>query len=55
MTTIMLSVLAVVAGTVAIVIVILTALGIEAKGAVFGAARARQPADPKAATNPAPS
>jgi SHS family lactate transporter-like MFS transporter len=47
--------LAVVAGTVAIVIVILTALGIEAKGAVFGAARARQPADPKAATNPAPS
>jgi SHS family lactate transporter-like MFS transporter len=47
--------LAVVAGTVAIVIVILTALGIEAKGAVFGAARVRQPADPKAAVSPAAS
>jgi SHS family lactate transporter-like MFS transporter len=45
--------LAVVAGTVAIVIVILTALGIEAKGAVFGAARARRPVDPKLARDEA--
>jgi SHS family lactate transporter-like MFS transporter len=39
--------LAVVAGTVAVAIVILTALGIEAKGVAFGAARTRAPADPK--------
>jgi MFS transporter, SHS family, lactate transporter len=42
--------LAVVAGTVAIAIVILTALGIEAKGVAFGAARAPGPA---AAVSPA--
>ncbi len=35
--------LAVVAGTVAVAIVILTALGSEAKGIVFGNARLRQP------------
>jgi SHS family lactate transporter-like MFS transporter len=45
--------LAVVAGTVAVVIVILTALGIEAKGAVFGAARVRQAGNPMAAAGPA--
>jgi SHS family lactate transporter-like MFS transporter len=39
--------LALVAGTGAIVIVILTALGIEAKGAVFGTARGGCPADLK--------
>src|SRR3984893_6360961 len=41
--------LALVAGTGAIVIVILTALGIEAKGAGFGTARGGGTADPKAA------
>jgi SHS family lactate transporter-like MFS transporter len=41
--------LTLVAGTGAIVIVILTALGIEAKGAVFGTARGGGPADPKVA------
>jgi SHS family lactate transporter-like MFS transporter len=40
--------LALVAGTGAIVIVILTALGIEAKGAVFGTVRGGCPADLKA-------
>jgi SHS family lactate transporter-like MFS transporter len=44
--------LAVVAGTVAVVIVILTALGTEAKGAVFGAGRLRGQLDPKAVTSP---
>ena len=39
--------LALVAGTGSIVIVILTALGVEAKGAVFGTARRRGAADPK--------
>jgi hypothetical protein len=42
-----------VAGTVAVVIVILTPLGIEAKGAVFGAARVRQAGNPMAAAGPA--
>ena len=39
--------LALVAGTGAIVIVILTALGLEAKGVVFGTARGGGPADLK--------
>ena len=39
--------LALVAGTGSIVIVILTALGVEAKGAVFGTAQGRGAADPK--------
>jgi SHS family lactate transporter-like MFS transporter len=44
--------LALVAGPGAVVIVILTALGIEAKGAVFGTARVPQPAEPKSARSP---
>jgi len=44
--------LALVAGPGAVVIVILTALGIEAKGAVFGTARVPQPAEPKTARSP---
>jgi SHS family lactate transporter-like MFS transporter len=44
--------LALVAGPGAVVIVILTALGIEAKGAVFGIARIPQPAEPKTARSP---
>jgi SHS family lactate transporter-like MFS transporter len=47
--------LAVVAGTVAIVIVFLTALGTEAKGVVFGTARLRGQLDMKAATSPGSS
>jgi SHS family lactate transporter-like MFS transporter len=47
--------LAVVAGTVAIVIVFLTALGTEAKGIVFGTARLRGQLDMKAATSPGSS
>jgi SHS family lactate transporter-like MFS transporter len=43
--------LAVVAGTVAVVIVILTALGIEAKGVAFGTGRIRGPADPRTAAD----
>jgi SHS family lactate transporter-like MFS transporter len=43
--------LAIVAGTVAIVIVFLTALGTEAKGVVFGTARLRGQLDMKAATS----
>jgi SHS family lactate transporter-like MFS transporter len=39
--------LAIVAGTVAVVIVILTAFGTEARGVVFGNSRIRGPADPK--------
>ena len=38
--------LALVAGPGAVVIVILTALGVEAKGAVFGTAQGRGAADP---------
>src|SRR5271154_1855507 len=45
--------LAVVAGTVAVVIVILTALGTEAKGVAFGTTRIRSSADPKTARSPA--
>jgi SHS family lactate transporter-like MFS transporter len=44
--------LAVVAGTVAVVIMILTALGTEAKGVVFGTIRLRGRLDTKAATGP---
>jgi len=44
--------LALVAGPGAIVIVILTALGIEAKGAVFGTARVSQPAGSETARSP---
>ena len=44
--------LALVAGPGAVVIVILTPLGIEAKGAVFGTARVPQPAEPKTAGSP---
>ncbi len=45
--------LAVVAGAVAVVIVILTALGTEAKGVVFGDANRRDaPAGSSAAANP---
>jgi SHS family lactate transporter-like MFS transporter len=44
--------LAAVAGTVAVAIVILTALGIEAKGVVFGSARVRGRADPRTSTSP---
>jgi SHS family lactate transporter-like MFS transporter len=47
--------LAVVAGTVAIVIVFLTALGTEAKGVVFGTARLRGQLDMEAATSPGSS
>jgi MFS transporter, SHS family, lactate transporter len=47
--------LAAVAGTVAVAIVILAALGIEAKGVSFGAARVRGPADPKTSASPAVS
>jgi SHS family lactate transporter-like MFS transporter len=39
--------LAVVAGTVAVAIIILTALGIEAKGVAFGTGRIRGLADPR--------
>jgi SHS family lactate transporter-like MFS transporter len=45
--------LAAVAGTVAVAIVILTAVGIEAKGVAFGSARVRGRADPKTSANPA--
>src|SRR3984893_10613821 len=41
--------LAIVAGTVAVAIRILTAFGIEAKGVAFGTGRSRGPADPKTA------
>src|SRR6202140_5049395 len=44
--------LAAVAGTVAVAIVILTALGIEPKGVAFGTGRSRAPADPKTAARP---
>ena len=44
--------LAVVAGTVAVVIMVLTALGTEAKGVVFGTTRLRGQLDMKAATGP---
>ena len=47
--------LAAVAGTVAVAIVILTALGIEAKGVAFGTARLRGPADPGTLASPAVS
>ena len=43
--------LAVVAGTVAVAIVILTAFGIEAKGVAFGTGRIRGPADPRTAAS----
>jgi SHS family lactate transporter-like MFS transporter len=43
--------LAVVAGAVAVAIVILTAFGIEAKGVVFGTGRMRGPADPRTAAS----
>jgi SHS family lactate transporter-like MFS transporter len=42
--------LAAVVGTVAVAIVVLTALGIEAKGVVFGTSRVRDPAGRKTAT-----
>jgi fucose permease len=42
---------AVVAGTVAVAIVILTAFGIEAKGVAFGTGRIRGPADPRTAAS----
>jgi SHS family lactate transporter-like MFS transporter len=45
--------LVVVAGTAAVVIAILTALGMEAKGVAFGAARLREPVEPKAVASPA--
>jgi SHS family lactate transporter-like MFS transporter len=45
--------LAIVAGTVAVVIVILTAFGTEARGVVFGNSRIRGPADPKTTASPA--
>jgi SHS family lactate transporter-like MFS transporter len=45
--------LAVVAGTVAVVIMILTALGTEAKGVAFGTGRIRGPADPRTAASSA--
>jgi hypothetical protein len=41
-----------VAGTVAVVIMVLTALGTEAKGVVFGTTRLRGQLDTKAATGP---
>jgi SHS family lactate transporter-like MFS transporter len=44
--------LAAVAGTVAVAIVVLTALGSEAKGVAFGTARTRAPAEPRAAARP---
>jgi MFS transporter, SHS family, lactate transporter len=44
--------LALVAGTVAVVIVILTAFGTEARGVVFGNSRIRGPANPKTAASP---
>jgi hypothetical protein len=43
--------LAVVAGTVAVAIIILTAFGIEAKGVAFGTGRIRGPADPRTAAS----
>ena len=43
--------LAVVAGTVAVAIMILTAFGIEAKGVAFGTGRIRGPADPRTAAS----
>jgi len=43
--------LAVVAGAVAVAIIILTAFGIEAKGVVFGTGRIRGPADPRTAAS----
>src|ERR1700680_3557113 len=43
--------LGVVAGTVAVVIIILTAFGIEAKGVAFGTGRIRGPADPRTAAS----
>jgi SHS family lactate transporter-like MFS transporter len=45
--------LAIVAGTVAVVIVILTAFGTEERGVVFGNSRIRGPADPKTTASPA--
>ena len=47
--------LALVAGTVAVVIVILTAFGTEARGVVFGNARIRGPADPDPRTAASPA
>jgi SHS family lactate transporter-like MFS transporter len=47
--------LAVVAGTVAIVIVILTMLGVEAKGVAFGKDRIRQARNGPQTASPAPS
>ena len=43
--------LAVVAGAVAVAIIILTAFGIEAKGVAFGTGRIRGPADPRTAAS----
>jgi hypothetical protein len=43
--------LAVVAGVVAVAIIILTAFGIEAKGVAFGTGRIRGPADPRTAAS----
>jgi SHS family lactate transporter-like MFS transporter len=45
--------LVIVAGTVAVVIAILTAFGTEAKGVVFGAARMREPVGQKIVARPA--
>ena len=45
--------LAIVAGTVALVIVILTAFGTEARGVVFGSSHIRGPADRKTTASPA--
>ena len=43
--------LAVVAGTVAVAIIILTAFGVEAKGVAFGTGRIRGPAGPRTAAS----